>query len=627
MGTTKTTAKPTSPPAGDGTAERNAYAELMALTRSGHSRHSYYSDVLRIVANALASPCAAVSVRHASEVIEHEFLSDQENALFWMPGVQHFLTESLAKSGSRARLLDSKDGESKVALLGATLFDSSQEPIGALALIVGRDGSLDAARKLMYLEALACFASYSGRTEPAQRNRPSASGDATQAMAYASKCDTPEEFAFSVTNNLRNKLGCEQAALGMAVRGRIKILSISGLDHVAEQSTGVRALQAAMEECLDGDRIMVSADENAWSDDNAGSRFRLHQQWRVAVNGDAVASIPLHARGKTVAVLSLRREADRPFTQDQIEQIRTQVEPFASALLLLGDANRGLLRHGADDVTAATTNLMSAGRTGRKILILLLITATAWIAFGTVDYDLTVPCVIKPKESRHITAPFDAVLAGTNVFQGDLVKQGDVLCRFDKSDLEQSWTELNAELNIYEREKDQSMAEDDPVGFQLASANQKLSLARLNIIETRIKRCTVRSPIDGVLVTGDLRKRIGSVVEMGDPLFEIAPPHGLIVELAVPESDAEDLAVGLTGTFAPSARPEQTRSLRVLRILPRTEIRERGNACIVEAATNLEEGWLRPGMEGVARIHVGRRPVWWVGIHRIVDYLRLKLWL
>ncbi len=626
MGTT-TTAKPITPAPSDETAAFNSYAELAALVWSKQSRHHYYDDVMQIVAKALASPCAAISVRHGSEVIEHEFQSDQKNAQFWMPGVQQFLTESMTEVGSKARLLDSRDGESRIALLAATLFDTSQEPIGAIALIVGRTGSFDVARKLLFLESLTCYASFAGREEQQTQERKVSSGDVNQAMNQASQYVTPEQLAFAITNNLRNKLDCEQVALGMTTRKQVKILSISGLDRVARQSSGVRTIQAAMEECYDADRIMVCADEGVWSTDDVGSKYRLHQQWRECVKGDTVASLPLHAQDKVVAILSLRRGAGRPFTKEQIEQVLSNVEPFASALLLLHKANRGLHRHGVDSATTAVKRLLEKGKMGRKIIALLIIAATAWITFGKIDYNLTIPCVIKPSEIRHISAPFDAVLLQTHVQQGDLVKRGDLLCSFDQRDLQQSKTELNAELNIYELEKDQAMAEDNPVDFQLALANQRLARARLDILETRIERCTFRSPIDGVVVAGDLRKRIGSIVALGDPLFEIAPHHGMIIELAVPESDADEMTLDLTGSFATIARPGQTRTLRISRILPQTEIRERGNACVVEAIADLDEYWIRPGMEGVARIHVGRRPVWWIGVHRIVDYLQLKLWL
>jgi len=37
--------------------------------------------------------------------------------------------------------------------------------------------------------------------------------------------------------------------------------------------------------------------------------------------------------------------------------------------------------------------------------------------------------------------------------------------------------------------------------------------------------------------------------------------------------------------------------------------------------------WLRPGMEGIAKLDVGSKPVYWILTHRIADKLRLWLWL
>lgn len=101
----------------------------------------------------------------------------------------------------------------------------------------------------------------------------------------------------------------------------------------------------------------------------------------------------------------------------------------------------------------------------------------------------------------------------------------------------------------------------------------------------------------------------------------------MVLELQVPEADADELALDLAGAFASHARPEQTRPFRITRLHPRTEVREKGNMCIVEASANLTDTWMRSGMEGVARIHVGRRRVWWIGLHRVLDYLRLNFWL
>jgi multidrug efflux pump subunit AcrA (membrane-fusion protein) len=99
------------------------------------------------------------------------------------------------------------------------------------------------------------------------------------------------------------------------------------------------------------------------------------------------------------------------------------------------------------------------------------------------------------------------------------------------------------------------------------------------------------------------------------------------VELEIPERDIETVQVGQTGMFVSHARPDEPRPLHVSRVIPSARIREGRNVYLVEA--NIEAGaeYLKPGMDGVAKVNLGRRPVWWVALHRPIDYLRLKLWL
>ena len=130
-----------------------------------------------------------------------------------------------------------------------------------------------------------------------------------------------------------------------------------------------------------------------------------------------------------------------------------------------------------------------------------------------------------------------------------------------------------------------------------------------------------------MVVYGDLRHRIGSVVERGEPLFQLASVDRCVLDLFVPEADLDELAIGLRGFVATHARPERTRPIRITRIRPAAEVADASNVFIAEAEVEGPFDWTRPGMEGVARIHVGRRRVWWILTHRAIDYLRLTFWL
>jgi HlyD family secretion protein len=608
-------------------AHTNLHFKLIEMAGSSPSRFAYYANVLQAIAEAFASPYAAISVHEGSQVIEHDYKTPDVNVEFWKSGVQSILTEALGDHKSRAKMLDSSGGDVKIVLLAASLCTSSGTPIGAIALVTNRRSPSDAVQKLTFLESLTCVAScaINWTEESADKKAPPQNAN-TQALTRAGTCSTPEELAFTITNSLRNKLGCEQVALATVNRKRVKILAISGLDDVTKQSPVVLCQTAAMEECLDAD-VAIACPDIFDASKSAVSGYRLHQQWRSAVKGDAVVSIPLRIGDDTAAILSMRHREDRPLKEAQIEQIRSHVEPYVPVLRLLRDANRGPIRCTQDAIGATYKGITSRGHVGRKIAAVLFFAAAGWILFGTVSYDLTVSALVKPRHARQVTAPFEGVLREANALPGDLVKRGDILCQLDQRDAEQQMAELVAEVNVFESKLDQALADDDPVSYQLALSHQKLARAKLDSVNTRIDRCIVRAPLDGVVVAGDLRNRLGGVVQLGDLLYEVAPLNAMVLELEVPEADVDDLANDLTGVFASSARPRDTRPFRITRIHPRTEPRVTGNVCVVEANADLSTARLYPGMEGVARIHVGRRRVWWIGLHRVLDYLRLHLWI
>jgi hypothetical protein len=603
------------------------FVEIVTLARTTPTRSRYMAEVLQCIGRFYGSPYAALHIRYASEVIQDDCHYGPTDPNFWKPSLQPFLTESLAEARPRAKLLRSKTGQSKVAFLSAPIFDPSGPAIGAVALVVVSIRDNDVTPYLARLEALARLASFAagflGITEPGPRTRTGSS----HALGRAAQCESAEELAFAITNELRNKLGCEQVCLGFANRNRVKVVSVSGLDEVRKQSPGVVCLRSAMGECLDAGAPIVFQKEEAWSTEQTTRSYRLHKQWHAAAKGDAVASIPLRAGDAIVAVLSLRSRSDRPFAPGRVEEIRGKVEPFAPALVLAQRASRGLLRHVLDSCHSIIASLITPGRLAAKFAAAVATALLLWFCFGSMDYDLAVPCTVTAAEVRHVSAPFDGVIASSGFVEGNRVSQGNVLCELDHVDLDQQKAQLLAELSVWERTMDRARATESPVEVQLALANQQLVQAKLDIVNRQLEQATLEAPFDGVIVSGDLRKRIGGVVARGDPLFEIAPLDRWTLQLDVPESSAAHLKPQLAGTFASYARPEKVRTFRVSRVLGAAEVRDSRNVYVTEADISAEGDWMRPGMEGIAKIRIGPRPVWWIALHRVIDYVRINFWL
>ena len=114
---------------------------------------------------------------------------------------------------------------------------------------------------------------------------------------------------------------------------------------------------------------------------------------------------------------------------------------------------------------------------------------------------------------------------------------------------------------------------------------------------------------------------------MGEPLFELARYDRAVVVLKVPEKLVLAAIACEGAEFAPSAAPDRSFELQQLRIAPASTVIDEANVFLGEAVVMTSLEGIAPGMEGVAHLRAGDRPVWWVLTHRLTDWARLNFWL
>jgi hypothetical protein len=138
------------------------------------------------------------------------------------------------------------------------------------------------------------------------------------------------------------------------------------------------------------------------------------------------------------------------------------------------------------------------------------------------------------------------------------------------------------------------------------------------------------APFDGVIVSGDLSQSLGSPVERGQVLFDIAPLDGYRIALRVDERDMAHVALGQRGELAVTAMPGEPLPFTVTSIVPVNVAQEGRNVFRVEARLDgdplISSSRLRPGMTGVGKIHVEERRLVWIWTRSFTDWLSLKLW-
>ncbi|MFN7337621.1 MAG: HlyD family efflux transporter periplasmic adaptor subunit, partial [bacterium] len=149
----------------------------------------------------------------------------------------------------------------------------------------------------------------------------------------------------------------------------------------------------------------------------------------------------------------------------------------------------------------------------------------------------------------------------------------------------------------------------------------------LELLNEQIARSSIRSPIDGRIVTGDLRDRVDSAVKLGDNLIEVADLSKKMAIVRVSDQDIGLVSIGQTGEITPKSDPSREFAFVVNRIVPLAQAVEGENSFEVycELTEELPDSY-RPGMEGQAKFNGERHSLAWIASRRVIDTARVWLW-
>jgi len=232
---------------------------------------------------------------------------------------------------------------------------------------------------------------------------------------------------------------------------------------------------------------------------------------------------------------------------------------------------------------------------------------------------------------RIVSAPFEGVVreAPEGIIPGAHVKAGELLLQLEDAELRLSALDAEGELREAEARASAALAEKDLSAFDRATAEAMRARARMELLNQRIAAATVRAPIDGVVLAGDVKDRAGGTVALGEALLEIAPLDAIRLAALVDDRDIRFVREGMTGHVARASDPNERLKIEVERIVPLAEGVGGKNTFrvivkLVDAGSAMAT--LRPGMEGKATFDGPKKSLMWIGTRRVRDAARLWLW-
>jgi len=444
-----------------------------------------------------------------------------------------------------------------------------------------------------------------------------------EALAEVLEHPGHEAAALAFVTEVANRTGAERVSYGRLRRGRMRLLSLSHSAQFGRKMNLVRLLEQAMEEATDQRATIAFPAAPA-----PGAPIHLAQERLAQEEGrQAVASIPLYRDGRPIAALTLERPAERPFGAAELAWLES-LGSLAAAAIEEKRLNDAILPAKIwASVRGWLSKLLGAGHVEWKLAGIAFLGLVLFLGFASGTYRLSATATLTSRSQQAVTAPYEGYVRAAPLRAGDRVAAGGLMVALDDRDLLLERLRLIGELARIEAQTQRAVAERDRARSNILAAEREQASAQIALVQQQLERARITAPFAGLVASGDLSQRLGSLVQKGEVLFAIAPTDEYRIDLQIRESRIADVTVGQRGRLFLSALPDRGLPFTVHRLTPRVVTEEGRTHFIVEALLDERpDAALQPGLQGVGKVAIGEAPLAMIWSRDLREWLRLVIW-
>ena len=247
------------------------------------------------------------------------------------------------------------------------------------------------------------------------------------------------------------------------------------------------------------------------------------------------------------------------------------------------------------------------------------------IAVFPIRYPVACSARVEPVHQRLISAPFEATLMESMARPGEHVKKDQVLAVLDGRPLRLELESAESELHRASKEHNVALATGKIAEAQQLMLQRQRFARRIDLLNDRLSRLTLTSPIGGVVVSGDVEKFVGASIEIGQTIFEVAPLNTMVVEIEIPEHEIGFVKPDAMSRVRIGAVGGKSIRMPLSDLYPAAELRNDQNVFVGRIIVDNEQLQLRPGMQGDATIYGPLRPLAWSWVRG--SWERVLWWL
>jgi multidrug resistance efflux pump/GAF domain-containing protein len=428
-----------------------------------------------------------------------------------------------------------------------------------------------------------------------------------------------------IVNSPQSVLPFERCSIALDNRGRLQLKAVSGTASIPAGDVQVEHLRTLLQWLSSYDKqLLIRQHEEAPETDNAQVGAVIGKHFEDS-GYRALFAVPLEDDQGRVGLL-LYESSDPDFLEvAHIEMIKVlagqTTVAIRNALLYQEVPLIGLL----EPLVHRKQAFLRSGRKRQAVVLGTLAAVVLMLIFCPMPLRIRGAAVVAPQSVATLAAPVEGNIANVYAREGQQVSRGQVLATMD------DWAWRNDLVAAEAKYQAAMLAMQGDLARHSAQAGEERTQAdflRAEVERTRLRiaNASLRSPIDGVVVTPDLQNAAGKHLDAGAAFAQVLDLGSARVNIAISQQDAGLVHAGQSAAIKLSSFPAQTLHGTVFSVSP--EARPEGDGRVFYAHVLLPNthAELRTGMDGRAKVFAGYRPAGFVLLRAPALWLWEKAW-
>lgn len=250
--------------------------------------------------------------------------------------------------------------------------------------------------------------------------------------------------------------------------------------------------------------------------------------------------------------------------------------------------------------------------------------------------------ILEPADRAVVRARVPGTVTAMFATEGQKVAAGEPLARLRNLALESEAAEANANSKVANARA--TKAQLTYVSFGASERERQRAEQRASLLQDEVRALDLRTPIAGVVTTPKTGNLLGSYMEQGADVIEVADNFAMLARIYVPEFNIGEVQEAFQSEAGAPAEMHfdglfRSKPAKVTAIAPASTVMAPGLAHVqdykgiptphfyeVMVKADNGPGDLREGMTGTAKIYIGRRPLVVSAYQMARDFIRRKLW-